>query len=189
MKIEFIISSYKNPEKLLTMLGCLQSQTVDAWTAHVFRDGQYDGYEDVKNFFIKDERIKFTEFEHPHGDWGNTPRNVALGQLTQEWVVMTGHDNYYTPVFVEYFLREVTSPDVHFVFCDMIHSHMHHDYLKSVPAIGRIDIGNFMSRSSLASQMRINAKSTVGDGEFVVEYLQKFQGQIKYIPKALYIHN
>lgn len=189
MKIEFIISSYKNPEKLLTILGCLQSQTSDSWVAHVFRDGHYNGYEGVKNIFIKDKRIKFTELLGPHGDWGNTPRNIALGQLTQEWVVMTGHDNYYLPVFVEKFLKEVTSPDVHFVYCDMLHNNSPEKYVESSPVVSRIDIGNFMTRSSLSSQMRINAKSPSGDGEFVEEYLKRFPGMIKHIPRALYIHN
>jgi len=189
MKIEFIISSYKGPEKLMTMLGCLQSQTVDAWTARVFADGPYYGYEKVKDFFKDDKRIRFTELDGPHGDWGHTPRNIALGELTEEWVVMSGHDNYYTPVFVEYFLREVKSEDVHFVYCDMIHSHNHFEYIRSVPAVNHIDIGNFMARSKYASQIRINNRSTTGDGEFVVEYLQKFPGTQIHIPKALYIHN
>lgn len=189
MKIEFIISSYKNPEKLMTMLGCLQSQTRDAWVAHVYRDGPYDGYEDVKNIFIKDERIRFTELNGPHGDWGNTPRNIALGELTQDWVVMTGQDNYYLPVFVDFFLNQVTSPNVHFVFCDMIHNLIGHIQVQSMPVVGRIDIGNFMSRSDLASKLRINAKHPTGDGFFVEEYLRRFPGEVRYIPKALFIHN
>lgn len=190
MKIEFIISSYKNPENLMTILSCLKSQTSDLWVARVFADGPYDGYEEVKNIFINDPKITFTELDGPHGDWGNTARNIALRELKEEWVVMTGHDNYYTPVFVECFLREADSSDVNFVFCNMIHDHNNYVHpVNSYLQIGYIDMGNFMTRSKYSSQLTINSKSQTADGEFALEYVQKFGGVVKKIDKFLYVHN
>lgn len=190
MKIEFIISSHKHPQHLMTILSSLTSQTNDNWVAHVFADGVFDGYQKVKDYFKDDVRFKFTEIDGPSGDWGNTPRNIALKELREEWVVMSGDDNYYTPVFVEQFLNQVINDNVHFVFCNMIHSHMGYTgVINSMPMVNHIDIGNFMSRSKFSSQLQINNKSTTGDGEFVELYLRTFNGEIRHIPKVLYVHN
>ena len=190
MKIEFIISHYKNPEKLITMIGCLMSQTSNAWSAHFISDGPYYGYEAVKNMFISDSRFKFSELDGPNKDFGNTPRNWVLPQLREEWVVMTGHDNYYVPMFVELFLKEVDD-NVNFVYSDLVHNWFNNDYiyLNSRPEPGAIDMGNFMTRSKYASQLVFNAKTTYADSQFVQEYIAKFGGEIRHIPKALYVHN
>lgn len=174
----------------MTILSCLKAQTSDLWVARVFSDGPYDGYEEVKDIFKKDPRITFTELNGPHGDWGNTARNIALRELREEWVVMTGHDNYYVPTFVEQFLRGVDSPDVNFVYCNMTHDH--NGYVNPVYSkiqLGYIDMGNFMTRSKYSSQLTINSKSQTADGEFAIEYVNKFGGSIKKIEKFLYVHN
>jgi Glycosyl transferase family 2 len=190
MKIEFIISSHKNTNNLRMILSSLMAQTNPNWVCQVYADGVYDGYEKIKSIFKEDERFTFYEIDGPNSDFGNTPRNIALKKLTQEWVVMSGDDNYYTPVFVDEFLNAVDNENVHFVYCDMLHNHYgYFGHMKSSPSVGYIDIGNFMTRSKFASQKQIHAKSTIGDGLFVEEYLQEFPGEKRYIPKVLYVHN
>jgi len=190
MKIEFIISSYKNPYNLMTILSCLKAQTSDRWVAKIYSDGPYYGYETIKNIFKDDPRYTYIELNGPHGDWGNTARNIALRELKEEWVLMTGHDNYYVPKFVEYFLNSVDSDDVNFVYCNMTHDH--NDYLYPIYSsvqVGQIDMGNFMTRSKYSSQLTINSKSHTGDGEFAEEYVIRFGGVVKHINKFLYVHN
>ena len=59
------------------------------------------------------------------------------------------------PVFVEEFLNVVDN-DTHFVFCNMVHNWTNKQYLviNSIPKLGGIDIGNFMSRSDLAKKIK-----------------------------------
>jgi hypothetical protein len=77
----------------------------------------------------------------------------------EEWVVMTGEDNYYVPTFVEEFLKHATH-NTHFVFCDMVHNWVNQDYIyvPSAPVYGRIDIGNFMTKTKNAKQLKLNVK-------------------------------
>lgn len=189
-KIEFIIPTYKRPEKLMAILSSIKAQTLDKWTVHVVADAMYDGYEEIKDYFKNDSRFKFSELNGPHGDWGHTARNYGLEHATEEWVVMTGDDNYYVPVFVEEFLN-VVKQNTHFVYCNMVHNWVNQDYiaLESKPRVGRIDIGNFMSRTKNASQLRLDPKQAISDGLFVEEYLRKFTGEIIHINKYLYVHN
>jgi len=189
MKIEFIIPSFKQPNSLMTILYCLLCQTNKNWSAHVIADGFYEEYEEIKNHFKKHKKVRFSQIDGPNKDWGHTPRNYGLKNLQEEWVVMTGQDNYYAPAFVENFLTAAKEKDVHFVYCDMIHNHYQWTLMKSKPVVCNIDIGNFMSKSEYASQMQIDTKSYVGDGLFVEQYLKKFPGKIIYIPSALYVHN
>lgn len=191
MKIEFIIPTYNRPHQLMTVISSIYSQTSDNWKIHVVADGVYDGYSKVKDYFSDDERIKFTELDGPHNDWGHTPRNYGLRNATEEWVVMTGDDNYYMPIFVQDFLNSVER-DTHFVYCNMIHNWTQQQYLhiNSMPKLGAIDIGNFMSKTDLAKNIKLDTTYEQSDGLFVEEYLRKYpHGTIKKINKPLYVHN
>ncbi len=190
MKIEFIIPAYKRPNELMMVLSSLCSQTNNNWSAHVIADGPFDGYQKVKDYYLNDERIRFTELNGPHNDWGHTPRNYGLEHAKEEWVIMTGDDNYYVPVFVDFFLKEVT-PDVNFVYCDMVHNMASNNYLvlKTEPIVYKIDMGCFMSKTENAKQMKLDVTKVTADGLFVVEYLKKFPGKTKHIEKLLYVHN
>lgn len=191
-KIEFIIPTYNRPDKLMVILLSLKAQTVDRWKVHVVADALYDGYQEVKDYFKNDPRFKFSELNGPHKDWGHTARNYGLEHAEEEWVVMSGDDNYYVPVFVEIFLEEVKlRKDVNFVHCNLVHNWINNDYvaLQSIPRVNAIDIGNFMTRTEFAKQLRLDVTKATADGLFVEEYINKFGGNIIHIPKILYVHN
>lgn len=191
-KIEFIIPTYNRPNQLMGVISSIFSQRSDKWKVHVVADGIYDGYQKVKNYFDGDERIKFSELETPGRDWGHTPRNYGLEHATEDWVVMSGDDNYYTPVFVDHFLDASIVPGTNFVYCDMIHNWVNFEYhhIKSQPRYGAIDIGNFMTKRVNSQQLRLDVKREAADAVFVEDYLKMFgRKNIVYIPKPLYVHN
>jgi hypothetical protein len=95
------------------------------------------------------------------------------------------------PIFVQDFLNSVER-DTHFVYCNMIHNWTQQQYLhiNSMPKLGAIDIGNFMSKTDLAKNIKLDTTYEQSDGLFVEEYLRKYpHGTIKKINKPLYIHN
>lgn len=192
MKIEFIIPTYNRPKQLLTCLASLFSQNNPNYVVHVVADAPYDGFEGVIDVFKHYENLKVSVLNGPHKDWGHTARNHGLDKATEEWVVMSGDDNYYTPVFVDNFLKSVTSPNVGFVFCNMVHNWVREDYihLESEPRIGRIDVGNFMSKRSLIGDLRLDPNSALSDGMFVEAYLKRNPNiRVIKIRKILYVHN
>jgi glycosyltransferase involved in cell wall biosynthesis len=194
--IEFIIPTYNRPYQLLTIIGSILSQTNPNWKIHVVADAVYPEYENIKNFFSKNEKIKFSELSGPNNDWGHTPRIYGLENATEEWIVMSGDDNYYTPNFVELFLSKIDE-NTNFIYCDMLHNHdtfhtSSYKYFESKPMTNFIDIGNFASRTEMAKKISFNRGSYGADGEFVESYINTFCTQkqnIKKINKALYIHN
>ena len=191
MNIEFIIPTYYRPHNLMCIINSIYAQRSDRWSIHVVADCPPEGSLDkIMQYFEGDDRIRFTLLKNRYNDWGNTPRNYGLDNAKEEWVVMTGDDNYYTPVFVDHMLEAVT-PAAHFVHCDMVHNlDSRYVHLKSEPKLHKIDIGNFMSRAELAKKVRLQVDKWDADGIFVEEYLKQFpQGIVKYIPKILYVHN
>jgi glycosyltransferase involved in cell wall biosynthesis len=191
-KIEFIIPTYNRPDKLMIVLLSIKTQTDDRWSVHVVADAQYEGYENVKEYFKNDEKFRFSELNGPHNDWGHTARNYGLQNTKEYWVVMSGDDNYYTPLFVETFLNVVRfRNDVNFVYCNMVHNWVNNDYIPiaSAPKVGRIDIGNFMTKSEFAKQLKLDVTKAIADGLFVEEYINKFKSDIIQIQKFLYVHN
>jgi glycosyltransferase involved in cell wall biosynthesis len=189
--IEFIIPTYNRQYQLLTIIGSIISQNNSNWKIHVVADAMYAGYDDVKRTFSHIDKIKFSELHGPHNDWGHTPRQYGLDNATEEWVVMSGDDNYYTPNFVQEFTSKIDN-NTNFIYCDMLHNHFDYSYFISEPVTNKIDIGNFMVRSNMAKSIKLNKGSYGADGEFVEEYIHKFcknTNTIKKINSALYVHN
>jgi len=189
--IEFVIPTYQRTHHLMTMLNCLMAQSSTEWTAHVVADCPPAGILDkVFDYFMGEQRIKWTQLPRRFNDWGHTPRNTGLEQATGEWVCMTGEDNYYTPNFVAEVLS-LAKPDINFIYTDMIHNWSNNEYnhIFCSPSVGRIDIGNAIFRTEFARQMKLNPSHITADGEFVEEYCRRFPGNIAHICKPLYVHN
>jgi len=191
-KIEFIIPTYNRPDFLMCTINSIMAQRSDQWKIHVVADCPPAGTLDkIMKYFKDDERIEFTILPERYNDWGHTPRNYGLQLATEDWVVMTGEDNYYMPVFVDHFLDAVT-PKANFVYCNMIHNWTNYQYysIDCQPSWGKIDIGNFMVKRENAQQMSLNVKNEQADGVFVEEYLKKFtEGEVVKVNKTLYVHN
>lgn len=193
-KIEFIIPTYNRTDFLMCTINSIMAQRSDRWKIHVVADCPPVGTLDkIMNYFKGDERIDFTILPERYNDWGHTPRNYGLQVANEDWVVMTGEDNYYMPVFVDHFLDIADhNSKAHFVFCNMVHNWTNFQYytINCEPSWGKIDIGNFMIKRENAQQMRLNPQIAQADGVFVEEYLKKFtDGEVVKINKTLYVHN
>jgi len=193
MKIEFIIPTYNRVSHLITMLGSLQSQSNPNWTAHVVADCPEDEIqEQLKTIiaFFNDPRLKLTILPERHNDWGHTPRQHGLDNATEEWVIMTGEDNYYVPEFVDIMLEE--SKNHHFVYCDMVHNWINRDYIPilSKLQLGKIDIGSFMTKTNMAQKIKLKKDYEWADWFFIQDFQNKYKvAKYKKVNKILYVHN
>ena len=191
MAIEFVIPTYKRVNHLMCVISSIVAQTSPDWKIHVISDASPDGILDkVMDYWKGEDRIRFTILDKRYNDWGHTPRNFGLNESKEEWVIMSGEDNYYTPVFVEEFLKEADK-ETNFVFCNIVTNHNNQQYIpmQCRIALGFIDIGCFMVRPELAKQIGIELKyKEFADGVLADKYTKKFNG-IKQIKKILYVHN
>jgi glycosyltransferase involved in cell wall biosynthesis len=189
-KIEFIIPTWERPEDLKVILQSLMVQTNPNWTAHVVIDGLTNDYRQVKDLYQDESRVRFSHVDGPNNDWGHTARNYGLDHAQEEWIVMTGDDNYYIPTFVENFLTEgELGRDL--VYCDLLHDMKRDSYqpIKSKIAEGWIDIGNFMTRRTIIGDLRLITNSYQADFKFV-NYINKHKtSKVGKINKVLYVHN
>jgi glycosyltransferase involved in cell wall biosynthesis len=193
MKIEFIIPTFNRVNHLITMVGSLMAQSNPNWKAHIVADYPDDDIvEQIKTMitFFNDERIRLTVLDKRYNDWGHTPRQYGLDNATEEWVVMTGEDNYYVPEFVNIMLGE--SQHQHFVYCDMVHNWINNEYvpLMSKLQLGRIDIGSFMVKTNMGKKIKLRLDQEWADWYFVEEFMKKFTAaKMKKVNRLLYVHN
>jgi glycosyltransferase involved in cell wall biosynthesis len=193
MKIEFIIPTYTRIFHLITMLGSLMSQSNPNWKVHVVADcPPEDIQEQLKTIiaFFNDPRLKLSILPERHNDWGHTPRQYGLDNATEEWVIMTGEDNYYVPEFVDIMLKESTNH--HFVYCDLVHNWINKDYipLLSKLELGRIDIGSFMVKTNMGNKIKLKKEHEWADWYFIQEFQNKYKvAKYKKVNRILYVHN
>jgi len=193
MGIEFIIPTFSRTNHLITIVGSLMAQSNPNWKAHIVADCPDE--EIVKRIndmvtFFNDDRIKLTVLDKRYNDWGHTPRQYGLDNATEDWVIMTGEDNYYVPEFVDSMLNE--SQHQHFVYCNMVHNWINKEYIpiQSKLELGGIDIGSFMTKTNMAQRIKLDTSHEWADWFFVREFISKFkQAKIKKVNKILYVHN
>ena len=196
MGIEFIIPTYNRTEHLFTIVCSILAQTNQNWKIHIVGDNiPQTNLDRLKSFLnvINDDRIKFTNLAVRYNDWGHTPRNYGLEHATEEWIVMTGEDNYYTPVFVEYFLKEGEGDETIFIYSNMVHNWTDHQYypVSCELEYGKIDIGCYAFRKKYATNMKLDTTISHSDWKFAEHYIKinaPFGAAVK-IDKILYVHN
>jgi glycosyltransferase involved in cell wall biosynthesis len=192
-KIEFIIPTYARINHLVTVLASLKSQTSPDWVAHIVSDCPPDEInEEMKKIvtFFNDPRIKLTKLNERYNDWGHTPRQYGLDNATEEWVCMTGEDNYYVPHFVEKMLE--AGENQHFVYCDFVHNWTSLQYIpiKSKLLFGHIDIGSFICKTNMAQKIRLQTTISEADWLFIEEFIKKYKyAKTKKVDGVLYVHN
>lgn len=192
-KIEFIIPTYSRIHHLVTILGSLKAQSSPDWTAHVVADcPPEDIQEEIKKVltFFNDDRIRLTILAQRYQDWGHTPRQYGLDNATEEWVCMSGEDNYYVPHFVEKMLK--AGVNHHFVYCDMVHNWVNQEYIpiKSTLQYGTIDIGNFICKTNMGKRIKLQTDVEQADWLFIQEFKKKFEhAKINKVNGVLYVHN
>lgn len=189
MKIEFIIPTYDRDYPLTCMLSSLLSQTTPDWCAHIIIDDEYsERFTHLGSYNYDDERIRYTFLGKRYNDWGHTPREMGKQLSEADYILMTNDDNYYTPNFVEEFVKaSETAPGI--VYWDMIHSHYNYSYFKCVPAYNQIDMGAFAVRRDIAQSIKMNT-TYAADGEYIEDIKKKYPNErmIK-IDKVLFVHN
>lgn len=195
-KIEFIIPAYERTGHLMSLIGSLIAQTNPNWKAHIVTDCPPDHVTDrIENliYHINDDRIVYTKLSKRYNDWGHTPRNYGLETATENWIVMTGEDNYYMPLFVEEFLKAIR-PKTHFVYSNMVHNLTNNSYMpvKTKIQLGWIDIGCCMYEKQYIKDIRLDTTYPESDYTFLEKYLLGLSGEptpIIKIDKVLYVHN
>lgn len=186
--IEFIIPVYDRESLLKCLLCSLIAQYDREWKARVMIDNPSD--EAIKSMIdsINDNRMYYTITDRRYNDYGHSLRQIAKQQSDAEYIVMTCDDNYYTPNFITE-LKQVIKDKPGMVYWDMVHSHFNYQVLNCFPAINRIDMGAFATRTDLAKQISLNT-SFAADGEFVEDFKKRFPNEkIMKINKVLFVHN
>jgi glycosyltransferase involved in cell wall biosynthesis len=197
MKVEFVIPTYERTDLLMACISSIVGQTNPNWKIHVVADGPSEEVKEqlsrIAGYYEDDDRIKWTVLDERYNDWGHTPRNIGLAAATEEWIVMTGEDNYYTPIFVDEFLKVGASDKTIAMHCNMVHNWVKQDYIPISCELhyGKIDIGNFVFRRKFAGNLRLITTYAQSDWAFVERYMQINSpfGEAVKIDKILYVHN
>jgi len=193
--IEFVIPTYKRYDSLNIIINSIIVQTYDNWKLHIISDGKDERTDEIMNRYIH-KNIKYSTIEGPNGSWGHPVREYGLMSSESDWIVMSGDDNYYMPVFVEEFTNAILSNNnIGFVHCNLIHNGFHktmfYQELSSDFEEGSIDMGNVMTKTELSKKIGFKSRSYIADWEFIDSYKKEYEKNYIFykIHKVLYVHN
>jgi hypothetical protein len=143
----------------------------------------------VIDYFFTDER---------YNDYGHTLRDIGIGMVDTEFVLITNDDNYYCPVFLERVFLAIKERHADIVLCDMIHSHSNpggrpqlpYCLFKTGPTRLSIDIGCFVARSEWAKTVGFKDKTHDGDASFFEDLLRlRPNARVAKVNQVLFVHN
>lgn len=194
--IHVICTAYKRPIELRHAIDNFLMQTNNRWMLNIIHDGEAPT--EIKKIIssYSDLRIKFTETISVNGKHGHPNRKFMLEKIPNlnidDYVLITNEDNYYVPVFVEYFLEKTKRGDVGLVYCDTIHSYMGYDVLRTQLKENFIDMGSFIVRLDIAKEIGFNHEHLSADGKYAEECAKMciVKGlKTIHIQKCLFVHN
>lgn len=194
MKLHVIVPAYCKSIPLRGLIDSFALQTNPNWRLHIIHDGPAPI--SIKDIVVsyRDNRISFCETVEVIGNYGHPNRRTMLESLpssNKDWVLITNHDNYYVPKFVEYFL-DLCDSTVGLVYCNTIHSHYSYTLHYSKLAVSGIDMGAFIVRLDVAKETGFNYTHFAADGRYVeecVDTCKRKNLRTKYIDKFLFVHN
>lgn len=196
MKIHILCFAYEAPLPLRVLCDSVLLQTDPRWVLHVIHDGPpSDAILKVMDLpEYADERVHFVSNPVNTGHWGNLLRRKYLEELEadiDDYVLLTNHDNYYVPRFVE-FMLSAGNPDTAIIYCNTVHNHLTYSGQVSELKVGKVDSGAFIVNVPLAKE--VGYKHNVGhaDGIFArrcrIATIKKGL-RITHINKFLFVHN
>jgi hypothetical protein len=192
-----VVPAYQRYDCVHIIVNCFLIQTSPNWHMHIVADGHDPRMRETVQRYLDRPSIEYHEIDRPGGRlrFGHEGRNLGLRLATTPYVLMTSHDNYYVPTFVEEFEQVATRTCADMILFDMLHSYVRYDaqqFLRQSLRHQAIDIGGFAVRTELAKRVGgiTHLGSPSGDWEFVrALLLDKPDLHCEWIPRCLYIHN
>ena len=197
MTLHILCVAYNRVLPLRGLIDSFMNQTDNRWALNIMHDGPApEGVLKVVNdpFYTSDGRVHYKESEQCNGQWGHPNRSVMLENLAgacDDYVLMTNDDNYYVPMFVEFFLDQCRA-DVGMVYCNTVHNYMKYSVLYTRLKENMIDMGSFIVRQSVAKAVGFKHRHLSADGKYAEECAVECSHNrlgIIYIDKALFVHN
>jgi hypothetical protein len=193
--IQIICVAYERYIPLEILVKSFQVQTSVLWKLHVVYDGPApQRIINIMEPLMQDDRVKFYQSPERYQKYGHPNRRTMLQTLKcddKDFILLTNDDNYYTPRFVEFMLKEVKW-NTGIVYCDTVHSHMEYALHRSELKENMIDIGAFIVRADIAKRTGFKHDHFSADGVYAEECVQTCnQKRLKVVKinKPLFVHN
>lgn len=197
MILHVLCTSFQRPVQQRILIDSFLVQTKPFWKLYIMHDGPAP--EQLKHIVdqYKDSRIKYFETETVNGRWGHPNKRRLLEMIPRnhvDYILMTNDDNYYVPKFVEMMTKRCDSfsRKIGMVYCDMAHSYLQYDVLKTQLRENMIDMGSFIVRSDIAKKIGFDASHFSADGAYAeacADLCRRLRLETVYVPKVLFIHN
>ena len=194
--IDIIAVTYNHVESLQCFINSIKCQKNNNWRLFIIHDGPNKELRELlqQNNYLEDDKIIFIEHPIRTQNHGHLLRRWGLANLvTNQYVLITNADNYYTPNMVD----EVLKNNADFIYFDCVHSHttnINHNnssygYMDCKLLANNIDMGCVVVRSKIAKNIGFNSTSYSADWDYFNAILNQANPSIIKINKILFVHN
>ena len=193
--IDIVAVTYGQNEVLKCFINSIKSQTSDKWKLTIIHDGPNPELmnELSSEGYLVNDKVVFIQHPNRINDYGHSLRKWAVENVvTNEYLLITNADNYYTPNMVE----EVLTRDEDLIYFNLIHSHGNRNnnnkstygFMDSKLICGFVDMGNVVVKSNISKKVGFNSTEFAADWIYFDEIIKLGVTQYK-INKVLFVHN
>jgi glycosyltransferase involved in cell wall biosynthesis len=169
------------------------AQERDNWELVLVADGEIENEDEIHAYTQKYSNILLYRLDH-RGEWGHVARNYGLEMTETEWVVLSGHDNYYVPCTTAVIEDAINAYQgkIDVVYWNMIHNYFQYTFKETEWVPGRIDIGSFATRTELvrkAGGLQLTAEDNRNADGVLVMDLEALGARKCKVESCLFVHN
>lgn len=124
-KIHAIAVAFQKFGELKVFVQSWLNQTHSNWLLTVIHDGPDEEFDAIMQEYKRQapDKIEYYATKTRFNDYGHSLRELGLGDIKGEYVLLTNADNYFIPKAVEFLNAALTQNQPDVVMFDMVHSH------------------------------------------------------------------
>lgn len=192
--VGLVVATYQQKAPLECLLQSLVAQTHTNFKVLVVHDGPWDAKQqfDLQIRYGLDDRFAFVNTGKRENAFGHNCRQYGLPVLARE-VELIGTCNgdvYYAPTYFEWMLGAMVKRDALFSYCNLVHSHLLWQPMKTELRRGKIDVGCWLADSEYVQNTPWEGREFAADWFYIERLLKKIpKAKVVKIDGYLYHHN
>lgn len=194
VRVGLAVATYRQKAPLECLLQSLLAQTHRNFSVAVVHDGPWDPQHqlDLQIRYGHDDRFEFTHTPDRKNVFGHNCRRQGLAALAPgvEAVGTCNGDVYYAPTYFEWMLGAMAKRDALFAYCNLVHSHLNWQPMKTELRRGKIDAGCWLADSEVVAGTPWEGEGFAADWFYIDRLLRQIpKGRVAKVDGYLCTHN
>jgi len=183
------ITDEQSKNIFLSFLYSLKAQTFTNWFCFIFHNGPlFCPFSDLYHHWSDDFRFYWESSQHRSMDTGHCYRQYCMQKLLDyqpDWFLLTWHDCFYLPEFLDLMIKEANKSKADIIYCDYLSKKFRWRPFQTKFNKNKIDLGCVLIKSSIAQTEKFTGTEYGSEWLWLRKFRNKKRIKIRKLSNCL----